>query len=89
MIVGADPAGIRRHRLRRRLAFGILALLMWALLAPQDARSAFTGRTARFGGTSLLVTLLLLVALIGIYVVVRNAKLRADLTQTNSFSLIA
>ncbi len=69
------------------IAFGLLALLMWGLLAPQDARSVFTGRTARFGGTSLLVTLILLVALVGVYVVVRNANLRADLTQTNSFSL--
>ena len=71
------------------LAFGILALLMWVLLAPQQARAAFTGRTARFGGTSLLVTLLLLVALGVIYVVVRNANLRVDLTQTNTYSLSA
>ncbi len=69
------------------LAFGILALLMWVLLAPQQARSAFTGRTARYGGTSLLVTILLLVVLVGIYVVVRNLKLSADLTKSNTFSL--
>ena len=69
------------------LAFGILALLMWVLLAPQQARAAFTGRTARFGGTSLLVTLLLLIALVVVYIVVRNANLRVDLTQTNTFSL--
>ncbi len=69
------------------LAFGILALLLWALLSPQAARAAFTGRTARFGGTSIVVTLLLLVVLIGVYAVVRNANLRVDLTQTNTFSL--
>src|SRR5664279_2849812 len=69
------------------LAFGILALLMWVLLAPKTARAVFTGRTARFGGTSLLVTVLLLVVLVGIYAVVRNLNLRRDLTQTNSFSL--
>ncbi len=69
------------------LAFGILALLLWALLSPDSARSAITGRTVRFGGTSLLVTLLMLVVLIGIYAVVRNENWRVDLTQTNSFSL--
>lgn len=71
------------------LAFGVLALLMWALMAPQQARSAFTGRTARFGGTSVLVTVLMLVAMIVIYIVVRNANLRYDLTQTNTYSLSA
>ncbi|MEP7290123.1 MAG: Gldg family protein [Chloroflexota bacterium] len=69
------------------LAFGVLALLMWVLLAPQQARNAITGRTVRFGGTSLIVTIVLLVALIGIYAVVRNLNLRADLTQTDTFSL--
>lgn len=75
-VVGYGSAGI-----------GILALLMWALLAPQQARAVFTGRTARFGGTSLLVTIILLVALAGIYTVVKNAKWSADLTQTDTFSL--
>lgn len=71
------------------LAFGILALLMWILIAPEQAKAALTGRTVRFGGTSLLVTLVLLVALVGIYVVVRNLDLRADLTQTDTYSLSA
>src|SRR3954452_17658267 len=61
------------------LAFGILAVLMWVVLAPQQARSVFTGRTARFGGTSLLVTLILIIAMIVIYHVVQNANLRIDL----------
>ncbi len=69
------------------VAFGILALLMWALLSPQEARGVLTGRTARFGGTSVLVTILVLVALVVIYHIVQTANLRVDLTQTNSFSL--
>lgn len=71
------------------LAFGILALLMWVLIAPEQAKAALTGRTVRFGGTSLVVTLVLIVALAGIYVVVRNLDLRADLTQTDAYSLSA
>ncbi len=69
------------------LAFGVLALLMWVLLAPDQARGVLTGRTARFGGTSLLVTVLLIAVLIGIYAVVRNANLRVDLTQADNYSL--
>ena len=69
------------------VAFGILALLMWVLLAPQQARNAFTGRTARFGGTSLLVTVILIVAMALIYHAVQSANLRYDLTQTNAYSL--
>ncbi len=71
------------------LAFGVLALLMWVLLAPDQARGVITGRTARFGGTSLLVTVLLLVVLGGIYAVVRNANLRVDLTEADNYSLTA
>lgn len=69
------------------LGFGILALLAWVLLAPQQALGAVTGRTARFGGASLFVTLLLIAALIAIYIVVRNVNARVDLTQANDFSL--
>lgn len=69
------------------LAFGILALVLWVVLAPDRARGVIGGRTARFGGTSLIVTILVLAALVGIYVVVRNLNLRADLTQKSDFSL--
>ena len=71
------------------LAFGALALLAWILLAPQQAKALLTGRTARYGGASLFITLLVLVALIGIYTVVRNLDLRYDLTESDTFSLTA
>jgi ABC-type uncharacterized transport system involved in gliding motility auxiliary subunit len=69
------------------LAFGVLALLAWILLAPQQAKALVTGRTARYGGASVLVTLLVLAALIGVYTVVRNLDLRYDLTESDAFSL--
>lgn len=69
------------------LAFGFLALLAWILLAPQQAKAVVTGRTAQFGGTSLLVTLLVLVALIAIYTLVRNQSWQLDLTESDAFSL--
>ncbi len=69
------------------LAFGVLALIAWVLMAPDQARDALSGRTARFGGLSVLVTFILIVALIGIYGVVRNLKISKDLTQRNDYSL--
>lgn len=69
------------------LTFGLLALLAWGLLAPQQAKAVFTGRTARFGGTSLFVTIIVIAMLIGIYTVVRNQQWRLDLTESDAFSL--
>jgi hypothetical protein len=69
------------------LAFGVLALIGWVLMDPAGASGVVSGRTFRFGGTSILVTILLLVAMGVVYVLVRNANIRADLTQRNEFSL--
>ncbi|MBI5669630.1 MAG: GldG family protein [Chloroflexi bacterium] len=69
------------------LGIAVLSLVAWVLMAPEQARSVVTGRTARFGGTSLLVTVIFLVALIAIYVVVRGRDWRVDLTERDTFSL--
>jgi ABC-type uncharacterized transport system involved in gliding motility auxiliary subunit len=69
------------------LALTVASLVLWVLLAPGEARAALTGRTVRYGGTSLLVTVLVIVALVAVYTVVRNMELRVDLTQRNDFSL--
>lgn len=69
------------------LVLGVLALVLWVVLAPDQARGTLTGRTARYGGTSLLITLLLIVALVFVYVAVRSFGARIDLTERNDFSL--
>lgn len=69
------------------LALGVLALIAWAALSPRQAGRALTGRTARYGGTSLLVTLIVIGAMTALYLLARSANLRADLTQGNDFSL--
>lgn len=69
------------------LGIAALAFLAWVLAAPEQARAALTGRTARFGGTSLLVTFVVIVALIAIYVFIRQQNWRLDLTERDSFSL--
>jgi ABC-type uncharacterized transport system involved in gliding motility auxiliary subunit len=69
------------------LGFAILALLAWVLIAPKQVLGLLTGRTARFGGTSLLVTLLVIVVAIGLYAFVRGQNIRVDLTESDQFSL--
>lgn len=69
------------------LGIAVLSFFAWVLMAPQQARSALLGRTARFGGTSILVTVIVLVALVGLYTLIRGLNLQSDLTQRNEFSL--
>ncbi|MBZ0295585.1 MAG: GldG family protein [Anaerolineae bacterium] len=69
------------------LGIMLLSLVAWVLMAPQQARAAFTGRTMRFGGTSLLVTVIVIVALIAIYTLVRSLDARVDLTERDTYSL--
>ena len=69
------------------LGIMLLSLLAWVLMAPQQARAALTGRTVRFGGTSLLVTTVVIVALIALYTLIRSLEIRVDLTERDTFSL--
>ncbi len=69
------------------LGIGLISLVAWALLAPQQAVAVLTGRTARFGGVSFFVTILLIAALIVVYIFVRNQEVRLDLTESDAFSL--
>lgn len=69
------------------LALGVLALIGWALMAPDQLRAMLTGRGARFGGLSVFVTLVVIIAMSLIYVFVRNQNLQVDLTQRDNFSL--
>ncbi len=69
------------------LGITALSLIAWAVTAPEQARAAVTGRTARFGGTSLLVTFVVLVALVAVYVLIRQQNLRLDLSERDTFSL--
>lgn len=69
------------------LGFAILALLAWVLIAPRQVMGLLTGRTARYGGASVVVTALVIVAAVGIYAFVRNQEIRLDLTERDDFSL--
>lgn len=69
------------------LALAALALVGWALLAPDRARLVLSSRWLRYGGLALVVLLLVSAALIGLYTVARAQNWRTDLTQSNTFSL--
>ena len=69
------------------LGLAVLSLVVWAFMAPDQLRSLLTGRTARYGGTTVLVTVLFLGALVAIYSVVKGRNIRVDLTQRDTFSL--
>jgi ABC-type uncharacterized transport system involved in gliding motility auxiliary subunit len=69
------------------LGIGLLSLVVWGFMAPDQARAILTGRTARYGGTTVLVTVIFIVALIAIYSLVKSRNIRLDLTERNDFSL--
>ncbi len=69
------------------LGFALLSLVAYVLLAPQQFTSFLTGRVVRFGGTSILVTVVFIVALTALYVFVRERDWSADLTAQSEFSL--
>jgi hypothetical protein len=69
------------------LATSVLALVLLVLLAPQQVMDALTGRTLRFGGTSVLVTVLFIAVLITVYWFTATMNWTADLSQTDQYSL--
>jgi ABC-type uncharacterized transport system involved in gliding motility auxiliary subunit len=69
------------------LFVGIASLVLWGLLAPDQARGVLTGRTLRFGGFSIFVTAVVIVMMAVVYIFARGASARLDLTQSDSFSL--
>ncbi|MBZ0301346.1 MAG: GldG family protein, partial [Anaerolineae bacterium] len=69
------------------LGIAALSLVAWVLMAPDQAKGVLTGRIMRFGGTSLIVTVVVLVALIAVYSAVRGLNVRVDLTERDTYSL--
>ena len=69
------------------LGLMVLSLVAWVLMAPEQAGRFFSGRTFRFGGTALLVTVILLVAMVALYTLIRARSWRFDLTQTDQYTL--
>ena len=69
------------------LAFIVIGLGLFAILDPQRVRTAFTGRQARYGSNTLVLSLAFIGILIVInYLVFQNSK-RWDLTEDKKFTL--
>ncbi|MCU0512522.1 MAG: GldG family protein [Anaerolineae bacterium] len=69
------------------LALGVLTLFVWVIMAPEQAASILTGRSAQYGGTAIVVTTIVLVALVLVYVVIRNFNISQDVSNFEVFSL--
>jgi ABC-2 type transport system permease protein len=69
------------------LFVSVASLIGWALFAPDQFRAFISGRTLRFGGLSVIVTIIFIAALVAIYTVVKSQNWRVDLTQQDTFSL--
>lgn len=69
------------------LGIMLLSIIAWVFMAPDQARAILTGRTAKYGGTTLLVTILFLGALVAVYAFAKGRDIRIDLTQRDIFSL--
>lgn len=69
------------------LGIGVLSLIAWGLMAPDQLIDILRGRALQYGGTAILVTAVFMVALTMIYVVVREQGWQQDLSNRQFFSL--
>lgn len=69
------------------LGLTLVSLVLWAVLSPGSVKDLLSGRGLRYGGLSVIVTVLLIVALAAVYTFVRGQNLRVDLTERSEFSL--
>jgi hypothetical protein len=70
------------------LGVGVISLIAWALMAPEQFISFLTGRALAYGGTAILGTVVFITALVAVYLVVQRLNLRVDVTDDQILSLI-
>lgn len=66
---------------------GVLGLVLWYLMTPQDFRAFFTGRQAQRGAAAVFSTLLLAGIVALTYIIVQRALIVADVTIDQRFTL--
>ncbi len=69
------------------LVVGVLMLVLLIVLAPQQTVNFLTGRSFRFGSTSILVTIFFLALLMTVYWFIQTQNWSFDVTTTDQFSL--
>lgn len=66
---------------------GVLGILLWAWMTPQEFVAFITGRQARRGTVSIFSTLLLIGIVALVYIITQRETLIADMTIDNRFTL--
>jgi hypothetical protein len=69
------------------LAIGIVSIVLWAMMTPDEFRSFITGRQVRYSTTAVFATLLLAGIVAMTYVVLGRAVLTLDMTEGQRFTL--
>jgi hypothetical protein len=66
---------------------GVIATLVWIILAPREASGLFRGRGARFSTMTVILTFALIALVAIVYLQLQRAVLTLDMTQRQDYSL--
>lgn len=66
---------------------GVVCLLAWALMAPEQVRAVLTGRGFQYGTVGIVVAVVVIVALVFIYVVIRQQNIQQNFSATSTLVL--
>ncbi len=69
------------------LAFGLVGMLLWAFMTPQEFRNFITGRQVRYGTGAVFATLLVIGIVALVYIILQRSALTLDMTQARRFTL--
>ncbi|MEP6985228.1 MAG: GldG family protein, partial [Chloroflexota bacterium] len=69
------------------LAIGIIGIVLWAVLSPQEFRAFISGRQARYSTSAVFGALLLIGIVALVYVVLQRAVIVMDMTEGQRFSI--
>lgn len=69
------------------LGIGVLGVIVWAAMTPQEFLAMITGRQARYGTRAIFSTLLIIGIVAMTYNLLERAVITVDMTTSNSFTL--
>lgn len=69
------------------IAVGLISIVAGALLNPQETMDFLRGRSVSYGGTAIIVTMLVIIAAGTLYALVSSANLQTDLSGSEEFTL--
>jgi hypothetical protein len=69
------------------LGVAVLSLFAWGLMNPDQLRDTLRGRAVSYGGTAVLVTVIFMIALVFVYIIVRQQGWKRDLSDQKILTL--